>query len=122
MQLAAIELENKVDKLEQQVRDAIVSRTTAHFGEHRILKSAFNRFDRDASGCVDRGEFMKALEYLGLHTAENGLPGSGGLPSEVVHGLFDRYDTSGDGQVDYNEFCAAIVKDVPQDVGLHKML
>ena len=69
----------------------------------------------------DRGEFMKALS-LWSATAENGLPGSGGLPSEVVHGLFDRYDTSGDGQVDYNEFCAAIVKDVPQDVGLHKML
>jgi hypothetical protein len=97
-QLAAIEVENKVDKVEQQVRDAILARTNTHYGEHRILKAAFNFFDRDASGCVDRKEFTKALEYLGLHTADTGLPGVGGLPADVVNGLFDRYDTSGEHQ------------------------
>lgn len=64
-QLEAIAMQNAVDKLEQQVRDALFARSTAHFGEHRILKSAFNRFDKDASGTVDLHEFEKALEYLG---------------------------------------------------------
>lgn len=35
-----------MDKLEQQVRDALFSRTTAHLGEHRILKTAFTKFDK----------------------------------------------------------------------------
>ena len=116
--MAKIELSNGVDKLEQQVRDALFARTTAHLGEHRILKSAFNRFDKDASGSVDIHEFEKALEHLGLHTADGGLPGAGGLPTAVVHGLFFRYDTDGSGHVDYEEFCAAVL----QDDRMHKML
>ena len=117
-QLAEIEKSNGVDKLEQQVRDALFARTTAHLGEHRILKSAFNRFDKDASGSVDIHEFEKALEHLGLHTADGGLPGAGGLPTAVVHGLFYRYDTDGSGHVDYEEFCAAVL----QEDRMHKML
>ena len=151
-QMAHIARENRMDKLEQQVRDALFSRTTAHLGEHRILKTAFTKFDKvprrwrpvaltplsrphsgfnmtendtcqrsrarsrtalpqDASGSVDVHEFAKALEYLGLHTAEGGLPGVGGLPMDVVTGLFERYDNDNSGHVDYEEFCGAILKE-----------
>lgn len=67
-------------------------------------------------GNVDAHEFAKALEYLGLHTAEGGLPGAGGLPEAVVMGLFDRYDTDRSGSVDYDEFCSAILKENPRMV------
>ena len=46
MQLEHIKRENRMDKLEQQVREALFSRTTAHLGEHRILKNAFTKFDK----------------------------------------------------------------------------
>lgn len=102
-QLAKLDRENRITKLEQQVRDALFSRSTAHLGEHRILRTAFSKFDKDGSGSVDQHEFAKALEYLGLHTADGGLPGSGGLPTDVVVGLFERYDKDQSGHVDYEE-------------------
>lgn len=64
---------------------------------------------QDISGSVDVHEFTKALEYLGLHTAEGGLPGAGGLPVDVVTGLFERYDKDKSGHIDYEEFCGAIL-------------
>ena len=41
-----------MDKLEQQVRDALFWRTTAHLGEHRILKTAFAKFDKVRAASV----------------------------------------------------------------------
>ena len=35
------------DKVEQQVRDALFARSTAHKGEERILRAAFSKFDKD---------------------------------------------------------------------------
>ena len=49
-------LKRAVDRLEQQVKDALLARTTAHMGEQRILKNAFIKFDKDASGSVDYPE------------------------------------------------------------------
>ena len=108
---AEVKLGNAVDKVEQQLRDALFSRTTVHIGEQRILKAAFTKFDKDASGEVDIHEFIKALEYIGLHTAEHGLPGEGGNPRDVVEALFRRYDLDGSGTIDYDEFCNAILKE-----------
>ena len=59
-----------------------------------------------------------SLEHLGLHTAEGGLPGAGGLPVEVVQALFRRYDADCSGHVDYEEFSTAIL----QEDRMHKML
>lgn len=92
---AATELETAINRLELAVFDSLFSRTTAHYGEHRVFKTAFTKFDTNLSGTVDIKEFTKALECLGLHTAENGLPGQGGVPQIVVNGLFARYDTDG---------------------------
>jgi hypothetical protein len=106
---ARAEMIKAVDKLEQQVKDALFGRTTPHIGMERVLKNAFTKFDVDCSGTVDYHEFNKALEYLGLHTEDEGLEGHGGLPRAVVVALFERYDTSGDGMVEYEEFCEALL-------------
>lgn len=99
------------DKVEQQVRDALFARSTAHKGEERILRAAFSKFDKDRSATVDFDEFSKALEHLGLHTEGKGLEGHGGLKAEAVRSLFARYDTDGSGSIEYEEFCAAITKE-----------
>jgi len=109
-------LQASITLLEQQIVEALFSRTTAQTGEHRILKSAFTKFDADMSGAVSYKEFKKTLEYLGLHTMESGLPGQGGYPEAVVEGLFRSYDKDGSGELDYHEFAAALLKD--NDVGL----
>ena len=114
---ARLALAEAVSRLEQQVRDAVWARTTAHIGEERVLKAAFAFFDKDASGNVDVDEFGKALESLGLHTEKAGLPGHGGLPVNVVEGLFARYDADSSGTVDYDEFCSALLS----DANTHKM-
>lgn len=110
LDLLASEERKLVDKLEQQLRDALFARTTAHLGEQRILKSAFTKFDKDCSNSVDFKEFSLALEHLGLHQEDKGLPGQGGLPTAVVEALFKRYDADGSGQLEYNEFAAAIMQ------------
>jgi len=107
---AMLELDNAASKLEVAVFDSLWSRTTAHFGEHRVFKAAFTKFDTDGTGSVDFKEFTAALESLGLHTAENGLAGQGGVPQNVVRQLFSRYDKDGSGEVDYAEFYDKLLK------------
>ena len=63
------------------------------------------------SGNVDFNEFIQALEHLGLHTDKVGLPGHGGLPIQVVTGLFARYDIDGSGSISCEEFCAGLMKE-----------
>ena len=81
-----------------------------------MLKSAFNKFDTDNSGAIDFNEFKHALEYIGLHTQESGLPGNGGMPEVVLEALFRKYDQDGSGQLEYMEFVNALLanKDVGQ--------
>ena len=79
-------------------------------GEMRILKDAFTKFDKDCSGSVDYHEFSLALEHLGLHQADEGLPGMGGLAPGLVRALFNRYDEDGSGSVEYDEFCKTLTK------------
>jgi len=110
------DLGKAVTRLEMQLVEVLYSRTTAHFGEHRVLKSAFNKFDTDNSGAIDFNEFKHALEYIGLHTQESGLPGNGGMPEVVLEALFRKYDQDGSGQLEYMEFVNALLanKDVGQ--------
>ena len=110
LDVAASEERVAIDRLEQQLRDALFARTTAHLGEQRILKAAFTKFDKDGSGSVDFKEFSLALEHLGLHTEDEGLPGQGGLPLNVMQGLFRRYDEDDSGSLDYDEFAAVMLK------------
>mmetsp|Transcript_23652 Transcript_23652/g.47229 ORF Transcript_23652/g.47229 Transcript_23652/m.47229 type:complete len:174 (-) Transcript_23652:282-803(-) len=106
-----IAIAKQIDRLEQQIREALWARTTAHKGEERVLKDAFLFFDKDRSGAVDVKEFAQALEHLGLHTQSTGLPGYGGLQPEVVTGLFSRYDADGSGSLDTSEFFTSLMKE-----------
>ena len=108
LDMIAAEERKAIDRVEAQLRDALFSRSTAHLGEQRLLKNAFTKFDKDCSGSVDLKEFMLALEHLGLHTEDKGLPGQGGLPYATVEALFNRYDKDGSGHLDYEEFSAFI--------------
>ena len=77
---------------------------------HRKTSPCTTKFDTDGTGSVDFKEFTAALESLGLHTAEDGLAGQGGVPQNVVRQLFSRYDKDGSGEVDYAEFYNELLK------------
>ena len=96
-------------RLEQQLKDALRTRTTAQLGEHQILRRAFVKFDKDQSGSVDLEEFCKALEHLGLHCQDVGLPGWGGVPQSVMRAQFERFDADSSGTIEYDEFLTILV-------------
>jgi uncharacterized protein YbcV (DUF1398 family) len=141
-EVARLQLEKDVRKLEQQLRDALFARTNHRISEQTVLKQAFVRFDTDQSGSVDFKEYCKALEYLGLHmetkvvdptrqrTAHNsvhaldvprqqhpGIPGLGGVSLRVVTALFEKFDADHSGTIDYEEFVDQLIK---ADAGVHK--
>lgn len=88
-------LADGVERLEQQLRDALFARSSNQMSEKRILAKAFTKFDRDASGNVDVAEFCLALEHLGLHVEGLGAPGLGGIPRDIVEHVFARMDSDG---------------------------
>ena len=61
---------------------------------HTQVEEAFKQFDTDKSGQVSFAEFRKAVERFGLSVAQGGAVGGGGVPAEVLQGLFDRCDTA----------------------------
>ena len=95
-------LADSVEKLGQQVRDALFARSSHNLSEERILKAAFVKFDKDASGNVDIDEFCQALEHLGLHVEGLGAPGLGGIPRHVVDAVFASMDEDGCGCMSLN--------------------
>ena len=105
-------LSDGIERLEQLLRDSLRARCTAQVSEGRILKSAFVKFDRDASGNVDIDEFCLALEHLGLHVDGLGAPGLGGVAREFAEGAFARLDSDGSGTIDYEEFVTQLMTNV----------
>jgi len=91
-------------KFETMLRDALFARTTAQASEWRVLRKAFATFDHDASGAIDIHEFIQSLEHIGMHVVDEGLPGLGGVPRDVVEALFSRFDADHSGTIEYNEF------------------
>ena len=71
--------------------------------------NAFNKADTDRNNGVDFDEFCKALEYLGLHIRGKGLAGLGGVEESVVQALFEKFDTSGDERIEWEEFSSALL-------------
>ena len=72
--------------------------------EEKTLKSAFKKFDTDGSGEVSFGEFLRAMEGFGLQCPKPGARGKGGVPPEVMRGLFDRYNKDLSECISYKEF------------------
>ena len=76
--------------------------------EDRTLKAAFKQFDTDGSGEVSFGEFCLAMERFGLSVMKKGDRGKGGVPLEVLRGLFDRYNADQSESISYVEFSAGL--------------
>lgn len=72
--------------------------------EERTLKAAFKQFDTDGSGEVSYKEFVLAMERFGLQCQKPGARGKGGVPPEVMRGLFDRYNADQSDCISYQEF------------------
>jgi hypothetical protein len=76
--------------------------------EEKTLKDAFKQFDTDGSGEISMREFALAMERFGLSVQKPEARGKGGVPPEVLRGLFDRYNTGGGEDVSYAEFSAGL--------------
>jgi len=101
----------EVARLQRELRESIMARTSYHRGERGTLRKAFADFDTDSTGLIDITEFSRALERFGLHTAEHGLKGgAGGVSRELVQALFNSFDTDRSGSLDYAEFEEALLQ------------
>lgn len=78
--------------------------------EERTLKAAFKQFDTDGSGEVSFGEFALAMERFGLTVQKPSARGKGGIPPEVLRGLFDRYNKDQSEALSYQEFSNGLFK------------
>lgn len=95
--------EGDIDVLERILKKAIYQKSVGT-NEERALKAAFKLFDIDNSGEVNFHEFTRAMERFGLTLAQPGQKGSGGVPPEVLRGLFDRYNRDQSDAISYLEF------------------
>merc|ERR1712178_608580 len=63
-----------------------------------LVRDVFRRFDEDKDGVLTHAEFKRAVAKYGFR-----------LSDEEITVLFQHFDTRGDGQISYNEFCDVIV-------------
>lgn len=82
--------------------------------EERTLKAAFKQFDADGSGEVEFREFTMAMERFGLSIASEDARSKGGVPLQVLRGLFDRYNTDKGESLSYQEFSNGFFKKEPE--------
>jgi len=64
------------------------------------LRQAFELFDRDGSGSIDREELRAVMSSLGMELSDSDLAT-----------LYAQMDPSGDGTIDFNEFCDVMAPD-----------
>ncbi|EKX53490.1 hypothetical protein GUITHDRAFT_54801, partial [Guillardia theta CCMP2712] len=62
-----------------------------------MISSAFNAFDMDGSGELEREEFEEALVHVGLE-----------VPKEEVDEMMAVMDTDGSGTINFSEFQRAM--------------
>ena len=99
--------EGDIDVLEQILRKSIFQKSVGT-NEVRALKETFKRFDQDNSGEVNFREFCRAMECFGLSVSQPGQKGSGGVPPDVLRGLFNRYNTDRSECISYLEFTSGL--------------
>jgi Ca2+-binding EF-hand superfamily protein len=85
-------------QFENEVRLKLAQRSTSYVSEETLMLRSFKYFDLDNSGMVSLEEWMKAIEKIGVVVTNAGL----------LEELFHAYDTSGDGELDYQEFIASV--------------
>ena len=85
-------------QFENELRQKLSQKSTAHISDETVLIRAFKYFDLDNSETVDLDEWQKALQKIGMV-----------LPSPAsCEELFRYYDTDKSGALDYKEFSAII--------------
>jgi len=87
---------NKIQEMEQMMRDKLQQRTKT--GPFQLRKT-FKYFDRDGSGGIDFSEFQRAMELMGF-----------AFTDLQQLALFARYDESCSGEVDYSEFVEKVME------------
>jgi len=65
-----------------------------------ILRSAFNRYDRDHTGSLSSSEFVLFLTRLGKHVKE-----LKGVETSTAKAVFAFLDKDADGRMTFDEFC-----------------
>jgi len=88
--------------LKQLIVEKIHSRMVG--GPYNLLR-AFRSFGADSTGCIDFSAFKEGLRKSGF----NGSVFSDAKLAE----LFNAYDISGDGRIDYQEFVDNVMQDKP---------
>lgn len=66
--------------------------------QYPLVRDIFRKFDMDHDGVITFPEFNKALEKFGFQLSE---------PEAMV--VMKHFDTRGDGQISYNEFCDVLL-------------
>jgi len=72
-----------------------------------LIKPVFNKYDVDRSKRLDKSEFRQMMVDLNERPEEYLEDGMSNMSrGEAVDVLFQKWDTSHDDQIDFNEFCA----------------
>merc|ERR1719473_2095426 len=101
--------EGEMDVLERILMKNIYQKSQG-VSEEKTLKAAFKQFDTDGSGEVSFPEFGLAMERFGLSVQKPNARGKGGVPPEVLRGLFDRYNKDQSESLSYHEFSNGLFK------------
>jgi len=101
--------EGDMDVLERILMKNVYQKSQG-VNEERTLKAAFKQFDTDGSGEVSFREFALAMERFGLSVQKPNARSKGGVPPEVLRGLFDRYNADQSEALSYLEFSNGLFK------------
>ena len=85
--------EEATDRLISKIRRRLEDTLGSESQSRKRIKEVFEEIDRDGSSSIDKRELKKAMEVLGLN-----------LRSAEIDALFERFDESGDGSIDYGEY------------------
>jgi Ca2+-binding EF-hand superfamily protein len=96
-----VPLISDVRDLEALLREKTLERTSS---SGKGARAWWKYFDRDGSGAMDRGEFETAMARFNIAAAP-----------EVVDEIMRKYDSNGDGEIDYCEMLRCLVPEGVRD-------
>ena len=85
---------------EMALKNKLAQKTNSLQSEESTLIRSFRYFDSDADGYVSMNEWFKGIEKIGVV-----------VPTiEDLKRLFQQYDKSGDGKINYKEFAEMLYR------------
>ena len=96
-----VPLISDIRDLEALLREKTLERTSS---SGKGARAWWKYFDRDGSGAMDRGEFETAMARFNIAAAP-----------EVVDEIMRKYDSNGDGEIDYCEMLRCLVPEGVRD-------